>query len=348
MIHRPRYDDWSFPKGPTLKRGESDEEAALREVEEEVGIPASSARSWPARALATRRGARRPSATGRSSSAGAEPIAGDGVDQWRWAPLEEAAKELTWGRDRQVLDSLRELHEPAPHPPRARRRDRGTSGKETIVSDRWTASLVARRRLWSTRWRSSISTGSSRAPTTAASRRSGPLAEARGNRDRARREARSGQAPRRARRFSSALRVRTRPSARTAISRGSATGTFEKGSTWILEDRLEQGPLHPTAGLSGGPAPLRRAREPPLLGGLRARPRAARPGAAAPRRVQGLRPASSARARAGLCAARRCRQRSVFRSTGWSPARACSGPSVRPARRLHRARGASCCEGDPR
>jgi len=37
LIHRPRYDDWSFPKGK-LKRGESDEDAALRELEEEVGI----------------------------------------------------------------------------------------------------------------------------------------------------------------------------------------------------------------------------------------------------------------------------------------------------------------------
>ena len=39
LIHRPRYDDWSFPKGK-LKRGESDEDAALRELEEEVGIRA--------------------------------------------------------------------------------------------------------------------------------------------------------------------------------------------------------------------------------------------------------------------------------------------------------------------
>jgi 8-oxo-dGTP diphosphatase len=36
VVHRPRYDDWSLPKGK-LEPGESDEEAARREVEEETG-----------------------------------------------------------------------------------------------------------------------------------------------------------------------------------------------------------------------------------------------------------------------------------------------------------------------
>ena len=37
VVHRPRYDDWSLPKGK-LDKGESWEQAALREVEEEVGL----------------------------------------------------------------------------------------------------------------------------------------------------------------------------------------------------------------------------------------------------------------------------------------------------------------------
>src|SRR5215210_2641774 len=37
VVHRPRYDDWSLPKGK-LDRGETWEQAALREVEEEVGL----------------------------------------------------------------------------------------------------------------------------------------------------------------------------------------------------------------------------------------------------------------------------------------------------------------------
>ncbi|WP_420445603.1 NUDIX hydrolase [Candidatus Poriferisodalis sp.] len=37
VVHRPRYDDWSLPKGH-LKRGETWAEAALREVREETGV----------------------------------------------------------------------------------------------------------------------------------------------------------------------------------------------------------------------------------------------------------------------------------------------------------------------
>ena len=36
-MHRPKYDDWTFPKGKA-EPGESDEECALREVEEETGF----------------------------------------------------------------------------------------------------------------------------------------------------------------------------------------------------------------------------------------------------------------------------------------------------------------------
>src|SRR4029453_6819313 len=37
LVHRPAYDDWSFPKGK-LHEGETEENAALREVEEETGL----------------------------------------------------------------------------------------------------------------------------------------------------------------------------------------------------------------------------------------------------------------------------------------------------------------------
>jgi hypothetical protein len=37
---------------------------------------------------------------------GDEPIPGDGVDEVRWAELDDAAQQLTWDRDVVVLDSL--------------------------------------------------------------------------------------------------------------------------------------------------------------------------------------------------------------------------------------------------
>jgi 8-oxo-dGTP diphosphatase len=40
VVHRPRYDDWSLPKGK-LDPGETFEAAALREVEEETGVRAA-------------------------------------------------------------------------------------------------------------------------------------------------------------------------------------------------------------------------------------------------------------------------------------------------------------------
>jgi 8-oxo-dGTP diphosphatase len=40
LVHRPRYDDWSLPKGK-LDPDETFEAAALREVEEETGVRAA-------------------------------------------------------------------------------------------------------------------------------------------------------------------------------------------------------------------------------------------------------------------------------------------------------------------
>ena len=64
LVHRPRYDDWTFLKGK-LELGETHEGAAVREVEEETGSAASSAASSRRRAIATARLGRSWFATGR-------------------------------------------------------------------------------------------------------------------------------------------------------------------------------------------------------------------------------------------------------------------------------------------
>jgi 8-oxo-dGTP pyrophosphatase MutT (NUDIX family) len=108
LIHRPRYGDWSFPKGKVKeKSGETDEEGAVREVEEEVGLRCGLGPELESTSYLD--------AKGRDKTVrywamrlpeGAQPVAGDGVDDWRWAPIDDAADELTWARDREVLRSL--------------------------------------------------------------------------------------------------------------------------------------------------------------------------------------------------------------------------------------------------
>jgi 8-oxo-dGTP pyrophosphatase MutT (NUDIX family) len=107
LIHRPRYGDWSFPKGKAKSEEEGDEDTALREVEEEVGLrlePGPELESTRYRDSKGRRKVVRYWAM--ELPDGEDAIEGDGVDEVRWAELDEAAQALTWDRDLLVLDSL--------------------------------------------------------------------------------------------------------------------------------------------------------------------------------------------------------------------------------------------------
>jgi 8-oxo-dGTP pyrophosphatase MutT (NUDIX family) len=101
VVHRPRYDDWSLPKGK-LDDDESDLAAAVREVREEVG----------ATVAVTRRLARMryPTAAGTKSVAywamrylGGDFEPSDEVDQVDWLAPEDAAARLTYSEDRSTL-----------------------------------------------------------------------------------------------------------------------------------------------------------------------------------------------------------------------------------------------------
>ena len=107
LIHRPRYDDWSFPKGK-LDPGETHRQAALREVEEETGLRCRTGVELREARYADRKG--RPKRVRYWSM---EPIDGDftpndEVDLICWLSIDEAMDLLTYPHDRRVLEGLPE------------------------------------------------------------------------------------------------------------------------------------------------------------------------------------------------------------------------------------------------
>ena len=99
VVHRPRYDDWSLPKGK-LKLGESWEAAALREVEEETGLCCELGEP----AGATRYGLKEVRYF--RMTCDGEPRPQNEVDEVRWVPLDEAGEVLSYERDAALLSGL--------------------------------------------------------------------------------------------------------------------------------------------------------------------------------------------------------------------------------------------------
>ena len=112
LVHRPKYDDWSFPKGK-LDPGEHEVTAAVREVAEETGLdvrlgPALSPQRyrmssgrwkhvdyWTARAI------------GSDDVSGYRP--NDEIDAVEWVPWKAAMTRLTYRYDRDTLAEARPL-----------------------------------------------------------------------------------------------------------------------------------------------------------------------------------------------------------------------------------------------
>jgi 8-oxo-dGTP diphosphatase len=105
LVHRPRYDDWTFPKGKA-EAGESDEETAAREVEEETGLRGTLGAELPSSHYRDSRGRDKVVRywTMRPEDGAFEPHRE--VDEVRWVPVEEAATQLSYDRDREILEAV--------------------------------------------------------------------------------------------------------------------------------------------------------------------------------------------------------------------------------------------------
>jgi 8-oxo-dGTP diphosphatase len=104
LVHRARYGDWSLPKGK-LDPGESWEDAALREVEEETGLRCELGGEVGRTHYFDSRGRSKEVRYFRMSSPG-EAEARNEVDEVRWVPLTDAGKLLSYERDQSLLDRL--------------------------------------------------------------------------------------------------------------------------------------------------------------------------------------------------------------------------------------------------
>ena len=106
LVHRPKYDDWSFPKGK-LDRGEHATAAAVREVEEEtglrirLGLPLAD-QTYPVRAGTKRVHYWIGRAVGDRDVDGYEPNAE--IDEVDWFPVDKARRRLTYAYDLDTLD----------------------------------------------------------------------------------------------------------------------------------------------------------------------------------------------------------------------------------------------------
>ncbi|MCH0538524.1 NUDIX hydrolase [Streptomyces sp. MUM 203J] len=104
LVHRPRYDDWSLPKGK-LKQGESLLEAALREVLEETGHTCA-----PGPRLATThytaKGRPKEVTYWSAEATGGTFTRNKEVDRVAWLPPDQAESRLSHPQDRPLIRAL--------------------------------------------------------------------------------------------------------------------------------------------------------------------------------------------------------------------------------------------------
>jgi 8-oxo-dGTP diphosphatase len=107
VIHRPRYDDWSLPKGK-LDPGESFEDGAVREVREETGVRGRIVAELEPTSYVDRKGRDKLVRWYRMELDG-DPAAfapNQEVDELRWVTPDEAGALLSYDHDRALVRTL--------------------------------------------------------------------------------------------------------------------------------------------------------------------------------------------------------------------------------------------------
>jgi 8-oxo-dGTP diphosphatase len=105
LVHRPKYDDWTFPKGKQ-DAGETDVETALREVEEETGFRCTLGPELRSTAYVDRKGRPKTVRYWVMTIEDGAFTPTDEVDEIRWVTPAQARWLLSYDRDRDVLDAF--------------------------------------------------------------------------------------------------------------------------------------------------------------------------------------------------------------------------------------------------
>jgi 8-oxo-dGTP pyrophosphatase MutT (NUDIX family) len=105
VVHRPRYDDWSLPKGKAHP-GEPWEEAAVREVREETGLRCELGDELESVTYLDRKGRRKLVRFWRMRPIEGEFVPSDEVDELRWLTPAAAGETLTYEHDRALVAGL--------------------------------------------------------------------------------------------------------------------------------------------------------------------------------------------------------------------------------------------------
>ena len=105
MVHRPRYDDWTFPKGKA-EPGETDDHTALREVEEETGLRCLLGHELEPTTYVDHKGRTKVVRYWEMRVIDGRFEPNDEVDRVEWVTPDEAAQRLTYERDQPLVCSF--------------------------------------------------------------------------------------------------------------------------------------------------------------------------------------------------------------------------------------------------